>query len=85
MTRPLRIHYPGAYYHVTCRGNERRSIFADEKDLSLFLEKLALSLEIYGVILLAYVCMRNQSSSTVSVICPSRRLEDCWEGLIIAR
>jgi REP element-mobilizing transposase RayT len=59
MTRPLRIQYPGAYYHITCRGNERRSIFADEKDLSLFLEKLALSLEIYNVILLAYVCMRN--------------------------
>ncbi|MCX6355646.1 MAG: transposase [Candidatus Aureabacteria bacterium] len=59
MARPLRIQYPGAYYHITCRGNERRKIFADGKDLSLFLEKLALSLEIYNVILLAYVCMRN--------------------------
>ena len=27
MTRPLRIQYPGAYYHVTCRGNERKEIF----------------------------------------------------------
>jgi len=59
MARPLRIQYPGAYYHITCRGNERRKIFADGKDLSLFLEKLAHSLEIYNVILLAYVCMRN--------------------------
>jgi hypothetical protein len=24
MVRPLRINHPGAYYHVTCRGNERR-------------------------------------------------------------
>lgn len=59
MARPLRIQYPGAYYHVTCRGNERRSIFADEEDIVVFLDKLACSLEIYGVILLAYVCMRN--------------------------
>ncbi|MCX6340178.1 MAG: transposase [Candidatus Aureabacteria bacterium] len=59
MARPLRIQYPGAYYHVTCRGNERRNIFADEKDISRFFEKLAVSLEIYNVILLAYVCMRN--------------------------
>jgi REP element-mobilizing transposase RayT len=27
MSRPLRIRYPGAVYHVTCRGNERRDIF----------------------------------------------------------
>ena len=59
MARPLRIQYPNAYYHVTCRGNERRSIFADDKDLAVFLERLALSLEIYDVNLLAYVCMPN--------------------------
>ena len=23
MTSPLRIEYPGALYHVTCRGNEK--------------------------------------------------------------
>ena len=26
MARPLRIEYPGAYYHVMSRGNERRPI-----------------------------------------------------------
>jgi len=30
MARPLRIQYPGAVYHVTCRGNERRDIFRDD-------------------------------------------------------
>jgi putative transposase len=59
MARPLRIQYPGAYYHVTCRGNERRVIFRDEQDRKNFLDKLALSLEIYQVSLLAYVCMTN--------------------------
>ena len=59
MTRPLRIDYPNAYYHVTCRGNERREIFRDDQDRSVFLEKLRLSLEIYGVRLHAYVLMKN--------------------------
>jgi putative transposase len=59
MARPLRIQYPGAYYHVTCRGNERREIFRDEQDGKIFLDKLALSLAIYQVSLLAYVCMAN--------------------------
>ena len=27
MARPLRITYPGAFYHVTSRGNERKDIF----------------------------------------------------------
>ena len=61
MVRPLRIQYPGAYYHVTCRGNGRRRIFLDPRDQEIFLEKLSLSLEIYNVSLLAYVCMQNHS------------------------
>lgn len=28
MARPLRIEYPGAFYHVTSRGNERKRLFA---------------------------------------------------------
>jgi hypothetical protein len=28
MARPLRIEYPGAFYHVTSRGNERKETFS---------------------------------------------------------
>lgn len=59
MARALRIQYPGAYYHVTCRGNARRKIFRDSLDLKIFFKKLSLSLEIYNVSLLGYVCMPN--------------------------
>ena len=59
MARPLRIQYRDAYYHVTCRGNDRRSIYRDDSDRELFLEKLKASLEIYGVALHAYVLMGN--------------------------
>lgn len=27
LSRPLRMEYPGAVYHITPRGNERKSIF----------------------------------------------------------
>ena len=34
MARPLRIERPGAWYHVTARGNERRTIYRDIDTLS---------------------------------------------------
>ena len=59
MARPLRIAYPNAYYHVTCRGNDRRAIFKDDHDRNAFLEKLRTSLEVYRVKLHAYVLMND--------------------------
>ena len=41
MARPLRIEFPGAYYHVTARGVNRAAIYFDDEDHELFLEKLA--------------------------------------------
>ena len=32
MARPLRVVYPGAVYHVTARGNERKAIVRDDVD-----------------------------------------------------
>ena len=59
MSRPLRIQYPDAYYHVTCRGNEQRKIFRDAEDRKEFLRLLARSAEIYEVQVLAYALMPN--------------------------
>ena len=59
MSRALRIQYPGAVYHVTCRGNERRDIFRDDEDRKSFLEILAGSRTIYSVRLYAWVLMEN--------------------------
>jgi len=30
MARPLRVEYPGAYYHIINRGNAGENIFIDE-------------------------------------------------------
>jgi len=59
MARPLRIQYPGAVYHVTCRGNERRNIFREDGDRHAFLDILSQSRNIYSVTLHAYVLMDN--------------------------
>jgi len=37
MARLLRIEYPGAYYNVTSRGNERKAIYRDNEDRERFL------------------------------------------------
>jgi REP element-mobilizing transposase RayT len=59
MARPVRIEYPGAVYHVICRGNNRQSVFRDDQDRKRYLEKLALYCEQKGVDLLAYCLLSN--------------------------
>ena len=59
MARPLRILYPGAFYHVTCRGNAKRAIFLDDSDRLRFEKLLSASLEMYHVLLYVYVLMDN--------------------------
>ena len=59
MTRALRILYADAYYHVTCRGNERKAIFRAATDRSLFLDKLNSSREMYGIEIHCYVLINN--------------------------
>lgn len=36
MSRPLRVQYPNAHYHICCRGNERRRLFWEKKDYEHF-------------------------------------------------
>lgn len=59
MSRPLRVEYPGAIYHITCRGNEKRAIFRDNDDRESFLDIMVQSKKIYSIRLFAYVLMDN--------------------------
>lgn len=59
MARSLRIQYPGAYYHVTCRGNARKAIYFDDDDRRRFLHLLRESITTYQVRLFGYVLMQN--------------------------
>jgi len=37
MSRPLRIEYPGAWYHVMNRGRWAEAIFEEDEDFETFL------------------------------------------------
>jgi putative transposase len=59
MPRPKRIHYEGAVYHVTSRGNERRKIVTDDADRWLFIRVLGEMVEEHRVVCHAWVLMDN--------------------------
>lgn len=59
MTRSLRIEYPGAYYHVTSRGNERKNIFINKGDRENFLLYLKSAYLRYGAVIHAFCLMNN--------------------------
>jgi putative transposase len=50
MARQLRIEFPGAFYHVTARGNERKAVFKSIKDREQFLSYLESASNRYGAI-----------------------------------
>jgi putative transposase len=59
MARPVRIEYPGAVYHVVCRGNNRQAIFRDDHDRKRYLEKLSFYCADKEVALLCYCLLSN--------------------------
>jgi len=44
MARKPRIEYPGAFFHIIVRGNNREDIFRDRADYLRYLEKARLFL-----------------------------------------
>ena len=59
MARPLRIIYPGAFYHITARGNERKQVFKSRRDREKFLNYLSSATERYHARIHAYCLMDN--------------------------
>lgn len=59
MSRPLRIEFPGAVYHVTSRGDRREPIFEDDTDRAGLLTVLGQGLQRFDACALAYCLMGN--------------------------
>ena len=59
MSRPLRINYENAFYHVMNRGTGRRDIFLDEEQHQLFLSTVAEASDQFGIEIHAYCLMSN--------------------------
>lgn len=59
MTRPLRIEYAGALYHVTSRGDGQEDIYLDDKDRMQFYSVLAEACDRFNWVIHAYCLMDN--------------------------
>lgn len=68
MPRKNRIWYPGAVYHIMCRGNHRNDIFRDDEDRQVYLTKLWEAKESYDFYLYSYCLMTNHVHLQIETI-----------------
>jgi len=59
MSRPLRIEFPGAVYHVMNRGRNRQKIFQYDLDYQMFLNLLGETHRMWGIRIWAYSLLPN--------------------------
>lgn len=59
MSRPLRIEYPGAWYHVMNRGRRREQIFFSPKDYNTFISCMLEASAGWNLNISAYCLMQN--------------------------
>ncbi len=59
MTRPLRLEFPGALYHITSRGDRQKAIYFDDQDREAWLSILALVCRRFNFVVHAYCQMTN--------------------------
>lgn len=59
MSRPLRIEYSGAWYHIMNRGRRGEKVFSDGRDYEAFLVLLQETAEIFHLRVSAYCLMSN--------------------------
>lgn len=59
MSRPLRIEFPGAVYHVTSRGDRQEPIFLDDLDRRVLMDLLAQAMSRFEALAHAWCLMGN--------------------------
>ena len=68
MTRPVRIEFEGALYHVTSRGDRREAIYEDDSDRVRFLEILGEVIETFNWVCHSYCQMTNHYHLVIETI-----------------
>ncbi len=71
MSRPLRVQYSGAVYHVTSRGNARQPIFWDDADRDLLLSTASRVISRYQWLCHAYCLMDNHYHLLIETLQPN--------------
>jgi len=75
MSRPLRIEFSDAWYHVLNRGRRRESIFRDPKDYETFLQTVQEACEFWHLRVAAYCLLSNHYHLLVQT--PNANLSRC--------
>ncbi|MFC1808043.1 transposase [Candidatus Omnitrophota bacterium] len=79
MARPLRIEFPGAWYHVMNRGRRKEKIFFDDGDREAFLQALSDAHELFHIEIHAFVLMMNHYHLLVHT--PKSNLSRCMRHI----
>ena len=79
MSRPLRIEYPGAWYHVMNRGRRAEKIFSDRQDYTMFIDLLKEASVSWNVRICAYCLMPNHYHLLVQT--PEANISRCMRHI----
>lgn len=79
MSRPLRIEFPDAWYHVMNRGRRAEDIFLDDEDYNTFFDLLKESVDLWNVRIAAYCLMPNHYHILVQT--PGANLSRCMRHI----
>lgn len=79
MSRPLRIEYPGAWYHVMSHGRSDECIFQDNRDYKMFVDLLKESAELWNLRVSAYCLMPNHYHLLVQT--PDANISRCMRHI----
>jgi REP element-mobilizing transposase RayT len=67
MSRPVRIEFPGALYHVTSKGRDSQIVFKDQEDRGVFLNVVENVVDRFGWLVHSYVLMDDHYHLVVEV------------------
>ena len=67
MPRKLRMHYPGARYHVMVRGNNKQNIFLDDQDRGVYCNIIKEQPEKFNIKIFSYCMMTNHVHFAIEV------------------
>lgn len=79
MSRPLRIEYPDAWYHVMNRGRRSETIYFDDRDYQLFLTILGEAVGLWNVNICGYCLMPNHYHLLIQT--PDANLSRCMRHI----
>lgn len=68
MSRPIRLQFPGALYHVTSRGDRKSLVFHDQNDRLMWLSILAEVCALYNFVIHGYCQMSNHYHIVVETV-----------------